>query len=91
MTRGRQSPEYKALRKAVLKRDGYQCQMPGCGSKNRRSLQVHHIIRWADSAYVRYEESNCIVLCRYCHYDIRNMEHHFIELFMKIVAQNENH
>ena len=30
-----QTPEWKALRKACLARDGYQCVVPGCGAPGR--------------------------------------------------------
>ncbi len=36
--------EYKDWRDAVLKRDDYTCQQPGCHCNSRSRLEVHHII-----------------------------------------------
>lgn len=77
-------PYYQEWRNEVLKRDKYECQMPGC-SRRRRRMEVHHIQRWADAPYLRYEVDNGICLCRSCHYSIRNNEHNFISLFMEII------
>lgn len=76
-------PGYKEWKAAVLKRDRNKCQMPNC--RRKKNLEVHHIIRYADSVYVRYEVDNGITLCKRCHYQIRNNESHFVSLFMEIV------
>ena len=81
-------PIYKEVRKRVLKRDKYKCQMPGC--KKKRRLNVHHIERWADAASLRYETFNMITLCRTCHDSIKDKESHYAPLFMDIVRKNEN-
>jgi len=86
----RDTPLYKEWRTAVLKRDGYKCQMPGCDCKYRKWLQAHHIMRWADAPRLRYEVSNGLTLCKKCHYSIRNIENNFIGLFSKIAIANEN-
>lgn len=58
------SQEYSGLRRLVLKRDSWRCQI--CGSM--RHLQVHHIkfrsLRGNDS------ERNLITLCAKCHAQI---------------------
>ena len=63
--RSRLDPErYQQLRKQVLRRDGWQCQI--CGS--RQSLQVHHKqlrSRQGDDAL-----SNLITLCAGCHEEL---------------------
>ncbi|MHC9538496.1 MAG: HNH endonuclease [Vulcanimicrobiota bacterium] len=48
---------------AILKRDHFQCQVPGC--KCRRNLQVHHII-WRSKGGCD-EHWNLITLCRQHH------------------------
>ena len=48
---------------AILKRDHFQCQVPGC--KCRRNLQVHHII-WRSKGGCD-EHWNLITLCKVCH------------------------
>jgi 5-methylcytosine-specific restriction endonuclease McrA len=75
---------YAKFRKSIRKRDKY-CQMPSCGAK--RKLQVHHIVRWADSVHLRYSERNGILLCKKCHELIKNKEHLYIELFSNIIAK----
>jgi len=80
-------PVYKAARLQVLKRDKRKCQMPGC--KCRKKLNVHHIERWADAAWLRYEVFNMITLCKKCHDSINGKESFFIGLFKEIVSKNE--
>lgn len=58
------TPEYKTWRAAVFKRDKRTCKM--CGAK-RVSIQAHHIKRWADHPYLRYDVNNGITLCNKCH------------------------
>ena len=48
---------------AILKRDHFQCQVPGC--KCRRNLQVHHII-WRSKGGCD-EHWNLLTLCKVCH------------------------
>lgn len=48
---------------AVLERDGYCCAE--CGDEGQ--LEAHHIIRWADSPFLRVEPDNGITLCKACH------------------------
>lgn len=87
-TRNFDTPEYKAFRKAVLKRDKYKCKYPQC---NKSARQVHHIIRWADSVHLRYTVSNGISLCYDCHKKIKGKEKYFILVFAEIVRRtNEN-
>jgi 5-methylcytosine-specific restriction endonuclease McrA len=79
-------PVYKAIRLQCLKRDKKKCQMPGCNAKRR--LQVHHIERYCDAASLRYELTNCIVLCKNCHDSIKDKEHHYAPLFRSIISGN---
>jgi 5-methylcytosine-specific restriction protein A len=80
--------EYKRIRQKVLKRDRYKCQMPGC--KHRSRLQIHHIIMYSKSVYLRSEPDNLITLCFNCHKSIRGKESFFITLFSKIVHDNNS-
>lgn len=83
MKRNYNDPAYTEWRKKVLKRDKYRCKMPNC--KNKTKLQVHHIKRWANASYLRYEISNGITLCFECHKSIHGKEHHFEHLFRNII------
>lgn len=75
------------LRRQVLSRDGYTCQM--CMKKKTgRYLQVHHIQRWADAIYLRFDPTNLITLCKSCHYSIRNQETHYMMYFLQRVQAN---
>ena len=55
------SVQYATLRKEILERDNWRCQVCG-GLKN---LDVHHIRR--RSALGEDLETNLITLCRECH------------------------
>ena len=81
----RESPEYKRVMAKVRKRDGHQCQHPGC--KKKKKLQVHHLIRYADSEYLQLNEKNLITLCSSHHYRIRNNESAWIELYRDIIKE----
>lgn len=83
MKRNYQDPAYGQFRKDVLKRDHYKCMMPNCNCK--RSLQVHHIKKWASASSLRYDPSNGITLCRKCHNSIKGKEHHYESLFRNII------
>ena len=60
----RASKEVRNWRQAVLQRDGYQCTR--CGSSKR--LEAHHVVRWADSPFLRVDVSNGETLCKECHF-----------------------
>ena len=60
--------EWRALRKAVLKRDNYQCQC--CGATAAESgfpLEIHHVIPPKGNRELFYDLNNCVTLCKYCH------------------------
>jgi len=78
-----QDPVYREIRLQCLKRDKRKCKMPGCGSKKR--LEVHHIRKYSEAASLRFELSNCIVLCHQCHASIKNKELHYVSLFEGII------
>lgn len=76
-------PVYKEVRNKVLKRDKYRCQMPHCKSKNK--LHVHHIQPWSKASNLRYDEFNCITLCKEHHEEVTGHEELYIKLFNEIV------
>ena len=79
-------PIYSDWRKKVYKRDSHKCQMPGC--KSRFRINAHHIKRWSDASYLRYDVDNGITLCSKCHKQITGHETHYEVLFMQIVREN---
>ena len=83
MRRDYSDPVYKDFRKSVLKRDKFKCQMPGC--KNKKNLQVHHISKWTGASSLRYETSNGITLCKYCHKSVTGKESHYEHVFREII------
>ena len=83
MSRNYADPVYRRWIAEVKKRDGHMCQMPRCGYKKR--LQVHHIQKWSEQPHLRYEVSNGITLCPWCHLEVNRHEYHYTALFMEIV------
>lgn len=70
-------------RHAVHTRDGWCCQMPGCGCAEKWRLEAHHIVPIADGGTNALE--NGITLCRPCHQRIRGREAQYARLFHEIV------
>ena len=77
-------PGYKEWREKVLQRDNYVCKMPGCCKQAR---EVHHIQRYADNVYLRTQVKNGISLCRQHHFQVRNREADYVQMFMLIVSR----
>jgi 5-methylcytosine-specific restriction endonuclease McrA len=86
MKRDYGDPSYKKFRTNVLKRDKFTCQM--CSSKKR--LNVHHIIKWSSASSLRFDASNGITLCNYCHKGISGKESVYVSYFNEIVRRNSN-
>jgi hypothetical protein len=79
---------YWKWRNAVVARDGKRCQL--C-DKNlvRTKFHVHHIKRWANFEYLRYDINNGVVLCVSCHSRrVNGKEESFEPLFMSKVLAN---
>ncbi len=76
---------YKIWRKEIYARDKFQCQMPGC--KKKKSLQAHHIEKWASAAALRFDPNNGITLCRGCHTRVTGHENYYKELFREIIRK----
>lgn len=83
-------PIYKMWRQEVKKRDKYKCQFPGCKSKNRRNLHIHHIFQWAKYPHMRFEPCNGITLCPDCHKKVNGHEDDYIRLFMTILSRGRS-
>lgn len=83
MKRNYNDQNYTTFRLSVLKRDHFKCQMPNC--KNTKNLNVHHIKTWSQASSLRYEPSNGITLCYYCHKSITGKESHYENLFRNII------
>jgi 5-methylcytosine-specific restriction endonuclease McrA len=81
----RDTKTYKIIRRNVLIRDKYKCQYPGCKSRTRKWLQVHHIIPYARSSSLISTERNLITLCWRHHKSIQGKEMHYIMLFAEII------
>lgn len=64
--------EYKNLRKLVLNRDNYTCQICNIRGGN---LEMDHIKEWCNYPELRYEPSNCRILCEDCHAKTDNYLH----------------
>jgi 5-methylcytosine-specific restriction endonuclease McrA len=73
--------QYREFRKKVRARDRFKCKM--CQSKEK--LQVHHIIRWTDSPWLRYDVTNGITLCKECHNSIKGSEHIWASYLSKLI------
>lgn len=61
------SAEWKAVIRAVYKRDGYKCLRCGSGHVGKKKLHAHHIKPWAGNPDVRFDLDNLVTLCRECH------------------------
>lgn len=66
--RDNDTPEYKAWRKAVFKRDGYQCLI--CGNDKSGQLRAHHILEYRQYPLFRYDIDNGKTVCEDCHKEI---------------------
>jgi hypothetical protein len=69
--RDRGSPEYKAWRTAVFKRDGYTCVDCNTKSSRTKPIVAHHLAGWADFPRLRYIVENGATVCNDCH-DLRH-------------------
>lgn len=76
-------PSYVKWRKEVYARDKHKCRWPYC--KKRTKLQVHHIRRWADAPYLRYDVNNGITLCAAHHSSIKGKENYYMRFFYEIL------
>lgn len=61
------SAEVKEFLKATYRRDNYRCQRCGRGKTVRKGLHVHHFRSWAQNPELRFDPSNVVTLCKFCH------------------------
>ena len=61
MRRPYDSHQWRALRREILKRDRYVCQV--CGA---RADAVDHIIPWREAPMLAFEPENCRAICTPC-------------------------
>lgn len=59
--------EFKAVLRAVYRRDQYRCCRCDSAKKGVRGLHAHHIFSWAKYPKLRYQLTNLVTLCRTCH------------------------
>lgn len=88
MFRNFDDPQYKLWRKSVYKRDNFSCQWPGCNCKKK--LNAHHIKTWSQYPSLRFVVDNGITLCKDHHKMIKNLEHIYEAVFLRIVANKKN-
>lgn len=88
MKRNYDDPAYKNWRKEIYKRDKYVCQWSNCCE--RKGLNAHHILRWADNPGLRYNLDNGITLCKTHHKMITGLESIYSSIFIKILADKKN-
>lgn len=87
----RWSKEMCDWRKAVYERDNYTCQM--CGNKSSKGnaviLNAHHIERFVDNEYLRFDVNNGITLCEECHKLTYGKEKEFEKQFKEIIENKK--
>jgi predicted restriction endonuclease len=88
MVRNFDDPLYKKWRKEVYKRDNFKCQWPGCNVGKK--LNAHHIKTWSEYPGLRFCVENGITLCYYHHKMIKNLEHLYEAVFLKIIANKRS-
>ncbi len=75
----RSSIEYKEWRRQVFERDDYTCHI--CGIKGG-NLNANHIKKFADYPDLRFDPTNGITLCEWCHYkQVNNHEEEWESYF----------
>lgn len=62
----RDTPQWRATRKAALERDGQRCTRCGRGREDGTRLHVDHIVRVSDGGEA-FDLTNCQTLCARCH------------------------
>ena len=66
-----QSPEWRAKRKEIMRRDNDECQHCKRQGKYSRGECVHHIKHLKDYPLLGLDNDNLVTLCNACH----NIEH----------------
>lgn len=84
-------PRYKKWRNAIFKRDGHECQYPGC-KWPKGKLNAHHIhMKWYNPEWI-FKLTNGITLCEYHHtYIHKQGSQKFVEPFTMLAEHNTEH
>lgn len=84
-------PRYKKWRNAIFKRDGHECQYPGC-KWPKGKLNAHHIhMKWYHPEWI-FKLTNGITLCEYHHkYIHKQGSQKFVEPFTMLAEHNTEH
>ncbi len=61
------SAKWKAKRRAILRRDGYECQLCKRYGRHVDAWEVHHIKHFDEWPELALDDSNLISLCHSCH------------------------
>ncbi len=80
--------QLRVWKKTIRKRDRRKCQFPSC--HERKKLQCHHIIRWADCPELRYDIKNGILLCKHHHGIITGEEAIYAPIFIDIISRKKH-
>lgn len=68
------SQNWKAVLRAVYKRDNYTCQRCGSPKLRRKGLHAHHIQSWSEHPDLRTDLTNLVTLCDDCHRWVHSAE-----------------
>lgn len=60
------------FRQMILEQDCYKCYKCDNVKPSGSGLEIHHIVSKAKYPDLKYEETNCIVLCKKCHKEFHN-------------------
>ena len=66
-------PKYRKWFRRVFKRDNYTCKCCGKSSRDRVTLNAHHLDGFGWCEEKRYDLENGITLCERCHKDFHSM------------------
>lgn len=80
-------PLYKEWRKKVYARDKFTCRM--CGFKGK-SMEAHHIKKWAEFPALRFEVTNGITLCKNCHDLVTGKEEYYESFLYGLLDKKKN-
>lgn len=61
----RNTPIWKSLKRYIKQRENYSCYI--CDSN--QNIDIHHLDSWKQFPDRRYDETNLVALCKFCHED----------------------
>jgi hypothetical protein len=77
--RNRNGHKEAQFKDVVRKRDAYQCQYPGCFTRNM-SIDVHHIATRKRRPDLKFVQQNCVCLCRLHHIHVHSHQDEAIRM-----------